>query len=139
MTIHVTRRAALAGVSVFAIAGRARAATTIRWATVLPVSHPEVAMMNKVAAALKEQTSGAVDIQIFPSGQLGSSQDIIASTSSGATQMVIEGAAQFGQFVPPFSIIEAPYIWRDPAHIRRALAAPLMEPMVNQMIAERSM
>jgi tripartite ATP-independent transporter DctP family solute receptor len=139
MTIHVTRRAALAGVSVFAIARRARAATTIRWATVLPVSHPEVAMMNKVAADLKEQTSGAVDIQIFPSGQLGSSQDIIASTSSGATQMVIEGAAQFGQFVPPFSIIEAPYIWRDPAHIRRALAAPLMEPMVNQMIAERSL
>jgi tripartite ATP-independent transporter DctP family solute receptor len=139
MTIAVTRRAALAGVSLFAITGRARAATVIRWATVLPVSHPEVAMMNKVSADLKDETAGAVDIQIFPSGQLGSSQDIIASASSGATQMVIEGAAQYGQFVPPFTIIEAPYIWRDPAHIRRALAAPLMEPMVNQMIAERSL
>jgi len=53
--------------------------------------------------------------------------------------LVDEGAAQFGQFVTPFSILEAPYLWRDPEHIRRALAAPLMEPMVNQLIAERSL
>jgi tripartite ATP-independent transporter DctP family solute receptor len=139
MTICVTRRAALAGVSVFAIAGRARAATVIRWATVVAATHPEVAMMNKVAADMKEQTGGAVEIQVFPNGQLGSSRDIIESASSGATQMVVEGAAQFGQFVAPFSILEAPYIWRDPAHIRRALAAPLMEGMVNQLIAERSL
>ena len=118
---------------------RARAAVVIRWATVLPMNHPEVAMMNKVAADMKQQTGGAVEIQIFPSGQLGSSRDIIESASSGAIQLVDEGAAQFGQFVPPFSILEAPYLWRDPAHIRRALAAPLMEPMVDQLIAERSL
>jgi tripartite ATP-independent transporter DctP family solute receptor len=139
MTIRVTRRAALAGVSLFAITGRARAATVLRWATVVPIAHPEVAMMNKVAEDVKAETGGAVEIQVFPAGQLGSSQDIIASASSGATQMVVEGAAQFGQFVPPFTILEAPYLWRDPAHIRRAMAAPLMDSMVNRMIAERSL
>jgi len=106
---------------------------------VLPVNHPGVAMMNKVAAEVKEQSGGAIDIQTFPSGQLGSSRDLIESASSGAIQLVDEGAAQFGQFVTPFSILEAPYLWRDPEHIRRALAAPLMEPMVNQLIAERSL
>jgi TRAP-type transport system periplasmic protein len=139
MTIQVTRRLALAGVSLFAITGRARAATVLRWATVVPITHPEVVMMNKVAEDVKAETGGAVEVQVFPAGQLGSSQDIIASASSGATQMVVEGAAQFGQFVPPFSILEAPYLWRDPAHIRRALSAPLMDGMVNQMIAERSL
>ena len=53
MTIRVTRRAALAGVSMFAITGRARAATVIRWATVVAAAHPEVAMMNQVAADMK--------------------------------------------------------------------------------------
>ncbi len=139
MTIRVTRRAALAGVSMFAITGRARAATVIRWATVVAATHPEVTMMNQVAADMKAQTSGTVEIQVFPNGQLGASRDIIESASSGATQMVVEGAAQFGQFVAPFSILEAPYIWRDPAHIRRALAAPLMDGMVNQLIVERSL
>ena len=139
MTIRVTRRAALAGVSVFAIAGAARAATVIRWATVVAATHPEVAMMNKVAADMKEQAGGAIEIQVYPNGQLGSSRDIIESASSGATQMVVEGAAQFGQFVAPFSILEAPYVWRDVAHIHRALAAPLMDGMINQLVAERSL
>ena len=35
-----------------------------------------------------------------------------------------EGAAQFGQFVPQFSILEAPYLWRDPQQVRRVLASP---------------
>jgi tripartite ATP-independent transporter DctP family solute receptor len=96
-------------------------------------------MMDKVAAEMREKTGGAVEIQTFPSGQLGSSRDVIEATSSGAIQMVDEGAAQFGQFVTPFSILEAPYIWRDPAHIRRALSAPLMDDMNSQLVAKRDM
>jgi tripartite ATP-independent transporter DctP family solute receptor len=139
MTIRLTRRAALAGASVFAIAGRARAATVIRWTTVVAATHPEVAMMNKVAADMKEQTEGAIEIQVYPNGQLGSSRDIVESASSGATQMVVEGAGTYGQFVPPFSLLETAYVWRDPAHIRRGLAAPFMDGMINQLIAERSL
>jgi Bacterial extracellular solute-binding protein, family 7 len=63
------------------------------------------------------------EIQVLPNGQLGASRDIIESASSGAPQMLVEGAAQYAQFVAPFSTLEAPYVWRDPAHIRRALAA----------------
>ena len=139
MTIRLSRRTALLSLPLFAIAGRARAATVIRWATVLPNSHPSVPMMNKVADAVRTQTGGAVDIQTFPSGQLGASRDIIEATSSGAIQMVDEGAAQFGQFVAPFSILEAPYLWRDPAHMRRALEAPLADDMKAQLVSKRDM
>jgi TRAP-type transport system periplasmic protein len=117
----------------------ARSATILRWATVLTASHPSVLMMEKVAAELREQTGGEMEIQTFPSSQLGSSRDIIEATSSGAIQMVDEGAAQFGQFVAPFSILEAPYLWRDPAHVRRALSATLMEGMRAELIAKRQM
>ena len=54
---------------------------------------------------------------------------MIESASSGAIQMVDEGAAQFGQFVPQFSILEAPYLWRDAAHMRRVLSSPLVDEM----------
>src|SRR5438045_9419579 len=84
-------------------------------------------MMEKVAKQVREDTGGSVDIQTFATGQLGSSRDVIESTSSGAIQIVDEGAAQFGQFVPQFSILEAPYIWRDTQHVRRALNSPPRE------------
>jgi tripartite ATP-independent transporter DctP family solute receptor len=138
-----TRRKVLgAGVATAAAAmlpGRASAATTLRWATVLPANHPSVAMMERVAKQVREQTGGAVDIQTFPAGQLGSSRDLIEAASSGAVQIVDEGAAQFGQFVPQFSILEAPYLWRDAAQVRRALGSPLVDDMYGQLVAKRSM
>jgi len=132
-------RATLAAAAAAAVPVRARAATTLRWATVLPTNHPMVGMMDRVAKEVREKTGGAVEIQTFPAGQLGSSRDVIESTSSGAIQIVDEGAAQFGQFVPPFSILEAPYIWRDDAHVRKVLASPIVDDMNAQLVQKRSM
>ena len=124
--IRWTRRkamgATLASAAGVAIPRYARAATTLRWATVLATTHPSVAMMERVAKQVKDDTGGSVEIQLFPAGQLGSSRDLIEATSSGAIQLVDEGAAQFGQFVPQFSILEGPYLWRDPQHMREDLA-----------------
>jgi tripartite ATP-independent transporter DctP family solute receptor len=122
-----------------ALPGRVRAATTLRWATVLPTNHPSVAMMERVAKQVREETGGAVEIQTFPAGQLGSSRDLIEAASSGAIQIVDEGAAQFGQFVPQFSILEAPYLWRDPQQVRRVLNSPLVDEMNAMLVAKRSM
>jgi TRAP-type transport system periplasmic protein len=138
MTIH--RRSLLVAIAGTAALGTtSRAATTLRWGTVLPVSHPGVAMMDRVAKQVREATNGAVSIETFPSGQLGSSRDLIEATSSGAIQIVDEGAAQFGQFVPQFSILEAPYIWKDPAHMRRALGSAIVDKMNAQLVAKRDM
>src|ERR1700694_5698875 len=141
--MHWTRRQWMAGglasIAAGALPGRARAAATLRWATVLPTNHPSVTMMERVAKQVREDTGGAVDIQTFPAGQLGSSRDVIESASSGAIQIVDEGAAQFGQFVPQFSILEAPYIWRDPQHVRRVLASPVLDEMNTMLVAKRSM
>ena len=131
--------AALATAAVGVLPRPARAATTLRWATVLPANHPSATMMERVAKQVREQTGGALDIQTFPAGQLGSSRDVIEAASSGAIQIVDEGAAQFGQFVPQFSILEAPYIWRDAAHIRRVLSSSLVDEMNAALVAKRTM
>jgi tripartite ATP-independent transporter DctP family solute receptor len=139
-----TRRNVMgAGLAAAVVAGAmprwARAATTLRWATVLPTNHPSVAMMERVAKQVREQTGGAVEIQTFPAGQLGSSRDLIEAASSGAIQIVDEGAAQFGQFVPQFSILEAPYLWRDAQQVHRVLASPLVDDMNAALVAKRAM
>jgi TRAP-type transport system periplasmic protein len=138
-----TRRRALGLTVASAVAAalprRAFAATTLRWASVLATTHPGVGMMERVAKQVREETGGAVEIQTFPAGQLGSSRDVIESTSSGAIQIVDEGAAQFGQFVPQFSILEAPYIWRDEKHMRRVVTSPIMDEMSAMLVAKRQM
>ena len=131
--------AGLAGAVAASLPRAAMAATTLRWATVLPATHPQVTMMERVAKQVKDDTGGALEIQIFPAGQLGASRDLIEATSTGAIQLVDEGAAQFGQFVPQFSILEAPYIWRDEKHMRRVLNSPIMDEMNAQLVPKRQM
>ena len=139
MSIKLSRRTLIATAGMVLLPRYGRAAQVLRWSTVLPATHPETVMMDRVAKQVLEATSGAVEIQVFPAGQLGSSRDTIESTSSGAIQMVSEGAAQFGQFVPQFSILEAPYLWHDVAHMRRVLTSPLMDELSGLLAQKRQM
>jgi tripartite ATP-independent transporter DctP family solute receptor len=138
----VTRRQFTAGAvtaGVFSPSILRAQTVVLRWATVLAPNHPQAIMMSRIAKQVKDETAGAVEIQLFPGGQLGSSRDVVESTSSGAIQMVDEGAAIFGQFVPQISIIEAPYIWRDAQHMRIVIASPIMGELSNLLIEKRGM
>jgi tripartite ATP-independent transporter DctP family solute receptor len=143
MLRHLSRRtfvgAVVASGGAFAVPRRAKAAVTLRWASVMAPNHPQAMMMERVAKQVNEQSAGALEIQTFPGGQLGSSRDIVEAASSGAIQLVDEGAAQYGQFVPQFSILEGPYLWRDQPHMRRALSSPLMEEFNKLLVEKRGM
>lgn len=140
--MKITKRRFIAGAAAAGILAPrlARAQTTIlRWSTVMASNHPQVIMMGRIAKQVKDETAGAVEIQLFPGGQLGGSRDTVESTSSGAIQMVDEGAAIFGQFVAPISIIEAPYIWRDAQHMRKVVNSPIMDELSQLLVEKRGM
>jgi TRAP-type C4-dicarboxylate transport system substrate-binding protein len=52
-------------------------ATVIRWGELLATTHPQVQMLDRIAREVKEKSSGRIDIQVFPNGQLGSGKDMI--------------------------------------------------------------
>ncbi len=121
-----------------AIGARAQA-IALRWGDVAAATHPSAQAAVRAAAEVKEKTAGRVEIQPFPAGQLGGSRDMVEATSSGAQTIVTEGAALIGQFVPQLSIIEAPYIWKDAAHMSRALSSSLMEDFNKILIDKRGL
>lgn len=132
--------AAAAGSAAIAMPSILRAQQLVlRWADGQPATHPSPQSAVRAAAEIKEKTGGRIDVQSFPNGQLGSSRDMVESVASGALTMVTEGAAQLGQFVPQISIIEAPYIWKDAAHMIRALKSPLMDELNAVLVAKRGM
>ncbi|MGO4407406.1 sialic acid TRAP transporter substrate-binding protein SiaP [Bosea sp. RAF48] len=130
---------AAAGATVFAPGILRAQQLVLRWADGQPATHPSPQSAVKAGAEIKEKTGGRVEIQSFPNGQLGSSRDMVESVASGALTMVTEGAAQLGQFVPQLSIIEAPYIWKDAAHMTRALKSPLIDELNKALVEKRGM
>ena len=138
----LTRRAFLATTSI--AAGTLAAptvlraqATVIRWGETIPASHPQVQMAERIAKDVKEKTSGRIDIQVFPNGQLGTNQQVIESVTSGAIQLTTDGAGQLSAFLPQISIVEAPYLWRDAAHLAKAAASPIFTKMNADLVAKR--
>jgi tripartite ATP-independent transporter DctP family solute receptor len=117
----------------------AEAGTVIRWGDVLAADHPSVMMITRVAKQVADRTQGRIEIQAYPASQLGSSKDQIEAVALGTQQMVTEGAANFGQWVPSISVIEAPYVWRDDAHLTKVMSGPVGQDLNRQLIEKRGM
>jgi TRAP-type transport system periplasmic protein len=141
MTLN--RREILAVAAAATTAGLAtplRAQTTaIRWGSVLAASHPEIQMAERIAKDVKEKTSGRIDIQVFPNSQLGSGKEMIEAVSAGALQITTDGAGQLGAFLPQLSVLEAPYLWRDAAHLSKAAGTPFYAKLNDELAVKRNM
>lgn len=82
----------------------------------LDQSHPVHAGMVFMAERLAEISNGAVELQIFPNGQLGSEPESIEQLQRGALAMVKTSAAAMEGFVPEMAVFGLPYLFRDNDH-----------------------
>lgn len=77
-----------AAAGVLAAAGRPvfaqQAEFTFKWANNIPVTHPSNIRVREAVEAIKKETGGKVDIQIFPNNQLGGDTDMLSQVRSGA-------------------------------------------------------
>jgi TRAP-type transport system periplasmic protein len=116
---HFVTGSAIAAAGVFMPTVLRAQATTIRWGEMLATTHPQVQMVDRIANTAREKSGGRIDIQSFPNGQLGSGKDMMDSVVSGALTFTTDGAAALGALLPQLSVIEAPYLWRDAAHMSK--------------------
>jgi tripartite ATP-independent transporter DctP family solute receptor len=134
------RRVVIVALALYGLAAmRAEAGTVIRWGDVLSADHPAVKMIESVAKQVADKTQGRIQVQAYPASQLGSSKDQIEAVALGTQEMVTEGAANFGQWVPSISIIEAPYVWRDADHLTKVMAGPIGLDLAKQLVDKRGM
>jgi tripartite ATP-independent transporter DctP family solute receptor len=111
--------------------------TVIRWGEMLPPTHPQVQMIDRIAAAAKEKSGGRIDIQSFPNGQLGSGKDMMDMVSSGALAMTTDGAAALGALLPALSVLEAPYLWKEPAQLAKVSSSDVFRKLNDEMVSKR--
>ncbi|MCA0940444.1 TRAP transporter substrate-binding protein [Yangia mangrovi] len=77
--------------------------------------------LEKVAALVKERTEGAVELQIFPQGQLGNQRQMNEGVQLGTIEATVAPAAFLGGFNPAVSILDIPYLIPEDAAEAQAL------------------
>src|ERR1700676_5511964 len=68
------------------VARAQQAEFTYKFANNLPDSHPLNIRSREMAAAIKTETNGRFDLQIFPNNQLGSDTDMLSQIGSGGIE-----------------------------------------------------
>ncbi|MEM7123124.1 MAG: TRAP transporter substrate-binding protein [Pseudomonadota bacterium] len=126
-------------VAAFAVAaatstGAGAADYTVKLAHNAPEQHPFHDGALAFKAALEESTDGAVEVQIFPSEQLGSEEETSQMLKQGTLTCAVESAGGgLAPFVPEADLFNLPFIFDDQDHFYRVVDGPIGDDVAGKV------
>jgi TRAP-type transport system periplasmic protein len=94
----------LGGISAPHVARAQSPEFSYKFANNLPESHPFVTRAREMATAIKTETNGRFDMQVFPNSQLGSDTDMLSQVRSGGVEFFTLSGLILSTLVPAASI-----------------------------------
>jgi len=110
---------------------------TLRLGTVLAPGDPLVVGAEAMKKAVEERTGGKVEVQIFPSSQLGDTQDMMDQAQAGANVGTFVEASRVSVFVPEFNVLVAPYVFDSVDELAELVESPTFEKW-NKALEEKT-
>jgi len=115
----------MAGIGAPLVARAQQAEFVYKFANNLPDTHPINVRSREMSAAIKQETSGRVDIQIFPSSQLGSDTDMLSQIRSGGVEFFTLSGLILATLVPAASINGIGFAFPDYPAVWKAMDGDL--------------
>ncbi|MEW9673833.1 DctP family TRAP transporter solute-binding subunit [Ammoniphilus sp. 3BR4] len=78
--------------------------------------HPYQTGSVKFKELVEGKSDGRIQIDIFPSSQLGNQRDIIEGLQMGTVQLHVGSVAPVANFAPKLNVLSLPYLFRDKEH-----------------------
>ena len=91
--------------------------TTLKLAHGLDTKHSVHQAMVFMNQRLIELSDGTMDIEIYPSGQLGSERDTMELLQIGSLALTKVSTSPMEAFVPEMKVFSIPYVFRDEKHL----------------------
>src|SRR4051812_47884395 len=111
MTFTPTRRQFAAAVAATGAAATlptrfafAQSEIKLKYGTAFPADHPGSVRIKEAAEAIRKDTGGKVDLQVYPTSQLGSEPDMISQTRAGAIDLMSTAGTNLQTLVPTAGI-----------------------------------
>lgn len=119
------------------ICGQALAAKqTMRlgWAT--PADHAYGVFAKRFADLVHEYSGGEIEVKLFPAGQLGTEDGAFKSLQMGTVSAYIVTMNNLSPHYELMDLFTLPYIFKDMAHMQRALGSPVADKFFDAMRAK---
>jgi TRAP-type transport system periplasmic protein len=101
------------GMAVVSIGGLAWAKMTVKCGHVAPPFHGQNRGIEAFAQYVNDKTAGAIEIQNFPSSQLGGETSLADQVQSGTLEMATVSVAVLQNYVPQVAVTDLPFVFPD--------------------------
>ncbi len=122
--------------TVFASGNSEGGKTKIKIASMQAEGTPETRSIFKFKELVEERSGGKIVIEIYPNNQLGSPETYIDSTRQGNIEMCVPGTT-LSVHQPMVAVPEMPFLFRDWAHVEKALTDPYVMKTMTEGIVEK--
>lgn len=108
-------------------------------ATVIKIGHGASESFHMHRAMLKFEelvesgSGGDLDVQIFPSSQMGPDREMIEGVQTGVLEMAIPPSSFFAGWDPAFAVIELPYMYASKDVAFKVLDSEIGSQMLNRV------
>lgn len=93
--------------------------TRLRIGHGLPATHPVHPAMQLFADIVRERSGGALEIAIFPDGQIGQEVNLVAQVQAGKLDFVKASASVLERIAQAYRVFSLPFVFRDHQHWMR--------------------
>jgi tripartite ATP-independent transporter DctP family solute receptor len=133
--MNVRRILSIAAAAAAALAWHAALAQerTLRVATLQGAAQPSYKGLVRFAELVGSRSNGALKVQVFGDGQLGTEQESIEGVQLGTIDMFMGSTGSVGRFLPRLEAFAHPYVWRDDAHMLKVARGPIGEELSEEL------
>jgi TRAP-type transport system periplasmic protein len=145
MTSNITRKQFLASAGALAIAmpaiwrcdrAYAQGAATLKLGHPDTPLHPTQTVATKFSELVAAKTGGAIRIQVFSGGQLGSEVNIVSGMQTGIVDMAFHTTGFLESFFPRIQVLDLPFLFGDAKAAETLLDGPIGEALLGDMPAK---
>lgn len=114
----------------------AGAKSTLRIGTVLAAGDPLMVAALQMKKEVEAATKGEVEIQVFPSSQLGDTQAMMDQAQAGANVGTFVEGSRLAPHVPEFNVLVAPYAFNSVDELAKFVETPTFQQWNDKLKAK---
>lgn len=93
--------------------------------------------LTRLSDNLKEATGGKLILEVHPNSLLGNERDLLEGMQLGTVDMSATATAPIANFVKKFTILDAPFLYRDDAHAYNVVNGEVGEYLNGKLLNEQ--
>ena len=96
-------------------------------------NHPLYQVLLRFADDVKKKTNGALEVQVYGTGELGSQLNILTGLQTGIIDLCAHTSGFIGTLFPQFQVMDLPFLFPDLTSAEKVLDGPVGKQLANLM------